>query len=56
MGSETIPKTIICEHSLLLHPHMQVKTLPCKEETVYKQDPETPPPSLGPVASMMVWG
>lgn len=28
-------KTIACEHGLLLHPQMQVKTLPCKTKKTY---------------------
>ena len=48
MGSGALLKTTVGEHSSSLHPQMQVKTLPCKDETTYQQDPETPPPSLGP--------
>lgn len=40
--------TNVWEHSSSLHLQMQVKNLPCKEETIYEHDPETPVPSLGP--------
>ena len=35
---------------------MQVKTPKCKEETVYKQDPEMLPPSLGQSSFKIDWG
>lgn len=47
MGWETLLKTIATERRSSLHPQMELETLPCKEETVYKPDPEMLLPSLG---------
>ncbi|KAL6489267.1 hypothetical protein MHYP_G00030080 [Metynnis hypsauchen] len=35
MGSGTLQKTIVSEHSLSLHLQVQVKTLPCKAKAIY---------------------
>ena len=45
MGSGTLQKTIVGEHSPSLHLQVQVKTT-CKAKATHQQHPETPPPSL----------
>uniref|UniRef100_A0AAR2K5U3 Tc1-like transposase DDE domain-containing protein n=1 Tax=Pygocentrus nattereri TaxID=42514 RepID=A0AAR2K5U3_PYGNA len=37
MGSGTLQKTIVSEHSSSLHLQVQVKTLPCKSKAIYQQ-------------------
>jgi len=46
MGSGTPPEIIVCEHSSLCHPQIQVKALTCQEEAICEHDPETLPSSL----------
>jgi len=40
MGSGTLSEIIVCEHSSLRHPEMQVKALSCKEEDMCEHDPD----------------
>jgi len=46
MGSGALPKTTVYENSLLLHPQMQVETLPFKEETISRNVTDFPGPKL----------
>ena len=43
MGSGTLPEIIVCEHSSLCHPQMQVKAPSGREEAICEHDPETLP-------------
>lgn len=46
MGLGTLPETIVCEHSSVCHPKIQVKGLSFNEEVKCEHDSETPPPSV----------